>query len=354
VSLIALIEPALTLLGATPPEIQIVDALALLGRHYPNISVDRPALIGPLATPQQCEQIGVLLQLAYPTAHQVTLLSDIAGSAPQVRPLPLHRLGEALVCDGPTVLYLPALPGVRAVETFQDTVAHLRAPDGCPWDREQTHRSLRQGFQEESYEVLDALDRGDVEALEEELGDILLHVLLQAQIASELGEFQLSDLVHHVNAKIVHRHPHVFGGLEVDGVDQVLVNWELLKRQEKGAAERAPSALDSVSPAMPALARAQSLQRHASRSTGGADRVRALCAEVSASLAQLCADADAPMLERRIGDLLFDLADLARVLHLDAESALREANARFEEGHRARENRRAISRHGGTESAEEG
>jgi tetrapyrrole methylase family protein/MazG family protein len=195
---------------------------------------------------------------------------------------------------------------------------------------------LRQGFQEEAYEVLDALDREDLEDLVEELGDILLHVLIQAQIASELGEFRMSDIVRHVNTKIVHRHPHIFDGLSVNGVEEVLVNWEELKRQEKG--QRASSVLDSVSLAMPALARAQSIQRHVDRTGLVSAEVNELLARVSDALPNLLAQVDHAAREAIFGDLLFELTNLARKLNLDAESALREANSRFERRFRSIEN----------------
>jgi MazG family protein len=184
---------------------------------------------------------------------------------------------------------------------------------------------------------LDALDRGDLEALQEELGDVLLHILLQAQIASELGEFRLSDVICRVNRKIVYRHPHVFSGLDVDGVEQVLINWETLKQQEKNARTENPSALDGIAQTMPALARAQSIQRHVDRTgvlPAGTDGLTASVIDRVGSLAQ---EADAPSRAHVLGDLLFDLTNLARRLEIDAEGALREANARFEQQFRAME-----------------
>jgi tetrapyrrole methylase family protein/MazG family protein len=238
---------------------------------------------------------------------------------------------------GPYLLYVPPLPCAGSVARFQDTVAHLRAPDGCPWDREQTHRSLRQGFQEEAYEVLDALDRDDLHALQEELGDILLHVLLQVQIATEQGEFRLSDVICHVNDKIVYRHPHVFAGLEVDGVAEVLVNWEALKQQAKEDGEEAPSALAGIPIDMPALARAQSLQRHVDGSDVLQHALTDLAGQAARGVERLSATGQEAASAEAFGDLTFQLANLARALGIDAESALREANLRFEAQVRALE-----------------
>lgn len=328
-----LVQPALRALPEVPAELQIIDLQHLLQCYYPNVSTDRPALIGPLQESAQWAPLSALLRLAYPDDHPVQVIVDVAG---QARALEMPLDAREIEVAGDTLLYVPPLPCPGAVETFQNTVAHLRAPDGCPWDRRQTHRSLRQGFQEETYEVLDALDRDDMKALEEELGDVLLHILLQAQIAAECGEFRLSDVVCHVHSKIVYRHPHVFGGLDVEGVEQVLINWEMLKQQEKQAQAQAqaPSALDGIAPAMPALARAQSIQRHVN-STGLVDaEVDELARRVQERLNHLPASEDRT---RLLGDLLFDLTNLARKLDIDAESALRETNSRFELEFRASE-----------------
>jgi tetrapyrrole methylase family protein/MazG family protein len=331
-SFFALVDPALAALGIAPEELQIAGAAAVAARYYPNLSTDRPALIGVLQHAETCQELGRLLQKAYPANHSVTLVGGLGSDSPRLQPLSLGQLGQAELGDGMWLLYVPPLPCPGAVETFQATVAHLRAPDGCPWDRQQTHRSLRQGFQEEAYEVLDALDRGDVELLKEELGDMLLHILLQVQIATEQGEFRMSDVVCRVNTKIVHRHPHVFGDLAVQGVEEVLVNWEELKQQEKQGRAEAPSSLDGISPAMPALARAQSIQRHVDRLGVVSEGTEELVDRISAALAHLLAGGGARGVA--LGDLLFDLTNLARKLGIDAESALREANTRFEEQHR--------------------
>lgn len=336
-TLFSLVGPALAALGQVPQELQIADVEALLQRHYPNLSTDRPALLGTLSGSAGCERVSALLRAAYPDAHTVTLIALSGGRPSGLRALALEQLEQVDLGAGSALLYVPPLARPAAVETFQDTVSRLRAPDGCPWDREQTHRSLREGFQEEAYEVLDALDRGDLQALQEELGDVLLHVLMQAQIASESGEFRMSDVVRQVNEKIIYRHPHVFAGLSVAGVEQVLVNWEELKQQEKEAREAAPSMLEGISPAMPALARAQSIQRHVDRTGILSAAVDELRARASGALDDLLRQTDPGTREAILGDLLFEVVNLARKLGVDAEGALRQANARFEARFRARE-----------------
>lgn len=324
----SLVERTLDVLDLTVQNLQLADAEELAARHYPNLSTDRPALIGPLTDPALCRQLSLLLRQAYPEDHGAVVVCGVDTDRPTVHRVAVDNL-ESAPLNGVALLYLPPLTCPGAVETFQDTVAHLRAPDGCPWDREQTHQSLRQGFLEESYEVLDALDRGDLELLQEELGDVLLHILLQAQIASEQGEFRMSDVVCAVNRKIVYRHPHVFDGLVVDGVDQVLTNWEELKRKEKGERALAPSPFEGIPPLLPALARSQAMLRRAARldvlptpegEMGATDKLAALLAgkvEVEDKMEFL-------------GDLLLDLVRLGDKMGIDAESALREANLRFE------------------------
>jgi tetrapyrrole methylase family protein/MazG family protein len=322
------VERALDVLDVDVLELQLADARTQLTRHYPSLSTDRPALIGPLVEAGLCGRLGRRLGQAYPASHETTVIAGIDGQAPRLQSLPLSALDRATL-DGVSLLYVPPLACPGAVETFQEAVAHLRAPDGCPWDREQTHRSLRQGFLEETYEVIEALDRGDLEHLVEELGDVLLHILLQAQIGSESGAFRLSDIVCRVNRKIVYRHPHVFAGLDVDGVDEVLVNWEDLKRKEKGERSQA-SPFEGIPTAMPALARTQALLRRAKRLDFAAIETGPLAGRIVEALDALLQEVDPLARQTRLGDLLFDLASLASRLQEDPESALRGANARFE------------------------
>ncbi len=215
---------------------------------------------------------------------------------------------------------------------MQDTIARLRAPDGCPWDRDQTHESLRAGLLEEAYEVLAAIDADDVQALQEELGDLLLQVLLHAQIATEAVEFKMAQVIAGIDAKLKHRHPHVWGARPVRGTEEVLQRWEELKREEKG---EALSALDGVPAALPALLQADTYGRRAARvgfdwteAGGVAEKIREEMAEVEAATGPEEREAE-------LGDLLFAVVNWARWLQVDPEAALREANARFARRFRA-------------------
>lgn len=229
--------------------------------------------------------------------------------------------------------------------TFDDlvaTMARLRGPGGCPWDREQTHRTLRPYLLEETYEALDAIDAGSPPQLCQELGDLLLQVVFHAQMAAEAGAFTIEDVVAGLVDKLIRRHPHVFGDVQVGGSGEVLVNWEAIKSQERtegrhGVSDEvragaSDSALDGLPRALPALALAQRLQDRAARAgfawpdLGGAlGKVREELAEVEAAV-QGSGQGDPA---EELGDLLFTIANLPRYLHLDAEQALRDACAKF-------------------------
>jgi len=211
-------------------------------------------------------------------------------------------------------------------DTLVNIVAKLRAPDGCPWDRKQTHASLRRHLLEECYEVLEALDDGNTEKLCYELGDLLMQVVLHAQIAAEAGEFELGDVINSINTKLIHRHPHVFGSLKVKDASEVLVNWEALKEEERGSEV---SMLDNVPKQMPALSYSQEIQDRVARVGFDWEDIDGIIDKLAEEVSEF---KRADSRERRageFGDLLFTLANIARRLGVDLESALRQANQRF-------------------------
>ena len=213
-------------------------------------------------------------------------------------------------------------PSRREMRTFNGLrrlVASLRGPDGCPWDRVQTHASLRPYLLEEACETLEALDEGDPAKLCEELGDLLLEVLLHVQIAEEAGEFALADVVESISDKLVRRHPHVFARATADTPEAVVEQWDDLKRKERG--ER--SALAGIPVSLPGLARAQATQRRAAREGFSWESEGQAWAAFDEELAELRAAATAEEHRHEVGDALFALAGLARWLDVDAEEALR-------------------------------
>lgn len=205
-------------------------------------------------------------------------------------------------------------------------VRRLRGPKGCPWDREQTHASLRSTLLEEAYEVLAAIDGSAAVELRDELGDVLLQVLMHAEIARQAGEFGLGDVADAVREKLVRRHPHVFGSVVVAGADEVVRNWEVLKAAEYGR----QSALDGVQRSLPALQWAWSLQKRAQRVGFDWPNVDGAVEKVGEEVAELRQAATVEEREAEFGDLLFALVNVARRLEINPEDALRAATGRFE------------------------
>ena len=216
--------------------------------------------------------------------------------------------------------------GQHTYQTLWDIVNRLRSPGGCPWDREQTHESLRRNLLEECYEALEALDAGEPEALAEELGDVIVQIVFHCQIAEEDGTFTQAGMFRHICEKLVRRHPHVFGDVTVRDAREVEVNWEETKRQERGDDV---SALDGVSKAMPALGYAQAVSNRAARAGFEWESLSAVFAKVQEELAELAAAEGPARQEQELGDVLLSIVNTARWLGLDAETALRQANARF-------------------------
>jgi tetrapyrrole methylase family protein/MazG family protein len=210
--------------------------------------------------------------------------------------------------------------------TLVDIIAKLRAPDGCPWDRKQTHASLRENLLEECYEVLEALDEGEPEKLCDELGDLLMQIVLHAQIAAEGGEFKLGDVIKGINAKLIHRHPHIFGLKKVKNADEVAHNWEVLKGEER---EAGTSILESVPKQMPALGYSQEVQRRVAQLGFDWEDVEGVIDKLVEEVREFQQTESSQQKAEEFGDLLFTLVNVARRQGIDTEAALREANKRF-------------------------
>lgn len=312
--------------------------LVLRSGAAPGSSLAAPPLPGRHA---RATAAGVLAAL-YPPDHRVRRLATH-------HELPLDSLTDAqLAADDWLIPPLPALDNLASPYGLAAISARLRAPGGCPWDRKQTHASLRPFVLEEAYETVDAIERGTSADLAEELGDLLLQIILHAQLAAEAGEFDLTDVHRSIAAKIVRRHPHVFGEVEVSGVEQVLANWETIKaaeRAEKGTPTgRTRGPFESVARALPAVPASREIQERASAlgwdwpSIDGVwekvaeelDELRAAAATDTAEAADAADAADTRAAQlHELGDVLFALVNLGRWLKLDPEEALRAANRRW-------------------------
>jgi len=301
----------------------LIEARAMAGAHVPPFPPDFPVLLMGVDSPELAAHVREVLLTVYPKDHTVIVVDGGKKKEESV-----VELGEGEFSTS-TCLYIPAWMEGTAFESFQEIVAHLRAPDGCPWDREQTHESLRTHLMEESYEALEAIDSGDFASMREEFGDLLLQIVLNAQIASEAGQFKMSEIVKGIHDKIVRRHPHVFGDLEVKDVNGVLQNWERLKEKERGKKKEDKGCLDGVPLSLPALTQAQEYQDRAARVGFDWPEIKGVLDKIVEEINEVKNASNEEELEGEIGDLFFALVNLARWKKVDAESSLRGTNLKF-------------------------
>lgn len=220
------------------------------------------------------------------------------------------------------------MPEKENLDSFAELlriIARLRGPEGCPWDRAQTHTSLKPTLIEECYEVIESIDQGDSRKLCEELGDLLMHIVLQSQIAAESGSFDIKDVLQGISAKLIHRHPHVFGKSPAKDAREVTLKWEALKQEERNGA----SILSSLPKGMPALAYSQAVQRRAARIGFDWKEVDDIVDKLVEEVEELQQATEQQRKVEEFGDLLFTLANIARRLDIDLEESLRLANERF-------------------------
>ena len=215
---------------------------------------------------------------------------------------------------------------LKHFDSLVQIIANLRGPQGCPWDKKQTHASLREHLLEESYEVLEALDEADNQKLCAELGDLLLQIVLHAQVAKEAGEFEIASVIEGINKKLIYRHPHVFGSASARDADEVLVHWEELKKKER---KEDAGMLDGVPKALPSLAYSQSVQDRVARVGFDWPSDDGVLEKLNEEVAEFKASATEKEKSDEFGDILFTLANYARRQGIDLESSLREANQKF-------------------------
>jgi tetrapyrrole methylase family protein/MazG family protein len=330
---ISFLEPVFSALGLDPfPHTALVDALELGRAYHPFSPPDAPVLVAQIYDAHIASEVKLTLTNLYPAEHPVKLVHAAGTEQVQVEELPLYEIDRSPQIGLLTVLYLPPISDYTSFESLQEITARLRAPDGCPWDQKQTLQSLRPHLMEEAYETLAALDADDPAKMQEEFGDLLLMIAMLTQIATENGDFTSADVVRSISTKLIRRHPHVFAGLDVDGEQTVLKNWEQIKAQERESNwESEKSLLDGVSIAIPALTQAQEYQDRAARVGFDWHQIEGVIDKVCEELEELRQAPDDESRAAEMGDLFFALVNMSRWLKIDAESALREANARFRE-----------------------
>jgi len=321
----SLVTSAFETLRIDPPsKLILLEAQTLSSAHVPPYPPDMPVLFTGVDSSELAYQLKTVLLTTYPKDHMVQWVSE--GKKKDEKLDEISGDGfSANLC-----LFVPELGEGTSFESFAEIIAHLRAPDGCPWDREQTHETLRKHLLEESYEAISAIDSGSFTDMREEFGDLLLQVVLQSQIANEEEQFNINHVIQGIHAKIVRRHPHVFGELELDGVDGVLVNWEKLKEAErKNNGQNEKGLLDGVPISLPALSQAQEYQDRAARVGFDWPEIEGVLDKVKEEIEEIKNAETDFELASEIGDLFFALVNVARWKKIDSESALRGTNMKF-------------------------
>ena len=320
----SLVAKTFDMLRITPPSrLILLEARTLASAHVPPYPPDMPVLLTGVDSRELASHLKSVLLTTYPQEHLVQWVGEGKMKEEKVAELTGEGFSKSLC------LFVPALDEGTSFESFAEIVAHLRAPDGCPWDKEQTHETLRKHLLEESYEAISAIDSGDFADMREEFGDLLLQIVLQSQIANEEGQFNVNQVVHGIHSKIVRRHPHVFGDLELDGVDGVLANWEKLKEKERKDNKQEKGLLDGVPIALPALNQAQEFQDRAARVGFDWPEIEGVLEKIAEEINEVKQATNEAELTSELGDLLFALVNLARWKKVDAESALRGTNMKF-------------------------
>ena len=350
--------------------LQIIDAqdfaeAANAGQH--------PLMITQVYSQMVASDLKIALMEALPDEYEIYFLRNLGLPDEECRPIKLYELDRQPHIDHLTSAYIPPMeegsteaaaedvPGIISfgedededfsvedeeegyaedflpeagfddfdIQPLADVMRTLREPGGCPWDREQTHKSIRSNMIEEVYEYLEAVDADDVDGMREELGDVLMQVVFHARMAQEAGRFDLQDVIDEVVDKLIRRHPHVFGDTHVEGSDDVLRNWEAIKKQEK---QERKHVLDGVSQGLPALLRAYKLQGKAAKVGFDWDDVAGVWAKVEEELGELRAaivSGDKAAAESELGDVLFAIVNYARHNKIEPEVALDGTNNRF-------------------------
>ncbi|WP_346353968.1 nucleoside triphosphate pyrophosphohydrolase [Azotosporobacter soli] len=325
------LEVLYTRLGVDPIEgLSILDACDLAQTAFATTTA---LVITQVYNQTVASDVKLTLMDSLPDDYEVTLVRGLGLPEESIRRIPLYELDRQADIDHLTSLYVPKpeekSPQVFSLEPLVSVMAELRSPEGCLWDLEQNHKTLRRYLVEEVYEVLEAIELADSEKLCEELGDLLLQIVFHARVAEESGEFGMQDVVDVVTEKMIRRHPHVFGEVTVADAADVVVNWEEIKRREHSDRKRI---LDGIPAGLPALMHAYKVQGKAAKvgfDWPDAAPVWEKVAEELQELREAVEKKDAKAIEEELGDALFSLVNLARFLSVEPETALTATNQKF-------------------------
>lgn len=330
------IDALFTSLKIDPIEgFQLLDGTALAAEQ---LQLEQHIIISQVYDQFVASDVKLTLMEKYPDDYQVYIVTAAGSSKERIETLPLFELDRNIEVDNLRSVYIPPVKDEQILwktfAKFREIIAELRGPNGCPWDQEQTHESLKKYLIEETYEVIEAINSGDLDHLTEELGDVLLQIMLHAQIGEDDGYFSIDDVIEGISAKMIRRHPHVFGAAHVENAEEVVQTWEEIKRQEKGALPSPSSLLDGVSKALPNLLRAYELQKKAAKVGFDWQEITPAVEKVKEELDEFTCELDGTTagLERakkEFGDLLFAFVNVARFLKINPEEALFETNEKF-------------------------
>ncbi len=328
---LSFLEPTFRALELDPfPDLICVDAMRIASTQTPQFPPSSPALIAQIYSRMVASDVKLTLMNVYPDEHPVKLVHGAGTEDELVEELALFEIDHSEHLGLLSLLFVPPISPYSSFESFQEIIAKLRAPDGCPWDREQTHESLRPFLLEEAYEALDALDRNDISDLQEELGDLLLQIVLHAQIANEEGDFNIHHVLDGIGRKLVRRHPHVFADVKVGGVSGVIRKWEQIKAEERqeNSESSKKGLLDGVPKALPALSQAGEIIERTGRVDFDALLKKGDLQKLKDAIVSF-EKADSDEREKLLEDILLGVSVLAYQSDLDAESKLRAALAKF-------------------------
>lgn len=297
-------------------------------------------LIGQVYDAFTASDVKLALMERYPDDYEVVVghALGVAGEE-QIIKVPLYELDRIQGFGNLSLIWVPRSDSDavlnRSFDRLHEIVAILRSPEGCPWDREQTHQSIRKNFIEELYEALEAIDNDDPDGMQEEFGDVILQVMLHSQMEEETGAFSVYDVLETLNEKLIFRHPHVFGDRGANNSEEALVNWEQMKAEEKrlkGTDSLRKSELDGIPPDLPALMKAYKIQKKAAKVGFDWDHLDPVLSKIEEELAELreaIASQDAEEQAGELGDLLFAVVNASRFINADPEEALSRTNAKF-------------------------
>ncbi|MET1176479.1 nucleoside triphosphate pyrophosphohydrolase [Peribacillus simplex] len=315
---------------------QLLDGTAL---SPDDLHIAQHMIIGQVYDAFSASNVKLTLMEKLPDDYEVYIVTAAGSSQEKVTKRALFELDRQMELSNLTSVYVPPVSEealrYREFSKLRQVISELRGPDGCPWDKKQTHESLKKYLIEEAYELIDSIDEEDDEGMIGELGDVLLQVMLHSQIGEDEGMFTIDDVIEGITAKMIRRHPHVFGDVKVNGEEDVLVNWQKIKEDEKGSETKTPkSILDGIEKSLPNLLRAEEYQKRAAKVGFDWDEVSEAWKKVKEEVQELeeeilSPNRDVERIKSELGDLFFALVNISRYYDIQAEEAVYKANRKF-------------------------